>query len=127
MEDKILNYPCTSCGACCRRIGQIVAHSKQLIREGEQPQIIIDFANFPHAFNEMGKCEHLQDDNTCAIYETRPDVCNIKRTRELYFPQQNIADYFSQNAMTCNILIGSEGLEEKYYIDIEKFEKENNL
>jgi len=26
-----------------------------------------------------GVCKHLQEDNTCGIYDTRPDICNVRK------------------------------------------------
>jgi Fe-S-cluster containining protein len=51
-----MTFPCTSCGACCRRIGQSQGHGLPV--------------------NPDGSCGHLKN-NLCEIYDTRPDFCRI--------------------------------------------------
>ena len=50
-------FSCNGCGACCRRVYLI--------------------PDFPEPLKEDGSCEHLQEDNSCGIYETRPLICKI--------------------------------------------------
>ena len=58
----------TKCGLCCRNIDQI-------------PELA--------AFDPgNGVCIHLTEDNLCAIYEQRPDICNVETMYQLHF--QNI-------------------------------------
>ena len=50
-------YPCTRCGACCRRVDLI--------------------PGFPEPARPDGSCSRLLPDNSCAIYETRPAICRL--------------------------------------------------
>lgn len=53
-------FPCTKCGACCKLV----------------PDHILDFFKLPKA--KHGGCGHLKDDNSCSIYNDRPDICNVQ-------------------------------------------------
>lgn len=55
------NFPCTKCGACCRRAREYL---------------------LPPGFWHNGACRFLRGDE-CSIYETRPKICRVKtRFRE---------------------------------------------
>lgn len=55
-------FPCTKCGACCKMLDYA---------PGTLPQDL----KLPN-----GTCRHLQPDNTCGIYETRPLECRMGET-----------------------------------------------
>lgn len=74
-------FPCTKCGACCRRAS--------------------NFPDFPEPTDEDGVCVHLQDDNTCGIYEDRPDVCRIKYVKR-FFPDMSEEEYLEATRKMCN-------------------------
>ena len=65
-------FPCTKCGACCRRAPQT----------GWVPAA------------ENGHCLHLQDDNTCGIYETRPQICRDYTTDDCEYEDEWVYDRF---------------------------------
>ena len=47
-------------------------------------------------------CMHLTKDNLCAIYETRPVVCNVEKTYEVYFARVMSKQEFEQmNRKIC--------------------------
>lgn len=53
-------FKCQRCGACCRLVGlSNTPEIKALAREGSS------------------ECRHLQPDNLCTIYETRPSFCRV--------------------------------------------------
>lgn len=55
-----MHFPCTSCGKCCRLVGN---------------SSLTDFLN-----RGDGICQYLDEStNLCTIYENRPLVCNIKK------------------------------------------------
>lgn len=60
-------FPCNGCGACCRRVASAVdnAIALGLITE------------FPYPIMPDGSCSQLTQDNRCAVYETRPDICRV--------------------------------------------------
>jgi len=68
-------FPCSGCGACCRR-------AKQTVEQLDITDPNNEFY-FPYKWDETGRCEMLTDDNKCSVYETRPTVCNIDKTISL--------------------------------------------
>ncbi|MBR6664955.1 MAG: YkgJ family cysteine cluster protein [Lachnospiraceae bacterium] len=78
-------FPCERCGLCCKHIEKI-------------PELKdLDSGD--------GRCIHLQDNNLCAIYESRPDICRVDRMYELVFVKQMSEDeYISINIEGCNAL-----------------------
>jgi len=104
MALKIIEEPkfqCSKCGACCKRAGKL----------GLMPQ------------REDGACIHLDHDNTCKIYETRPDFCRVKR-RENVPDDMKMTDieYFKIANGICNQWIKEDGLDEKYLINLEAYD-----
>lgn len=82
-------FPCTSCGACCRRV------------RGIDP-------NWPVG-SDGKSCIHLNEDNSCAIYENRPRIC---RVNELKPPRMTLEDWYNLNAAACNYMMDEDGLPE---------------
>jgi len=76
---------CTSCGACCTFLvlnvhpqyaegdvkRWVELHGVRIVQKGEAV-----WAYVPTA------CSQLQPDNTCGIYEDRPDVCRVWPTSQ---------------------------------------------
>ncbi len=61
-------FPCNSCGACCKSV-QLSKLTANLDR-GD------------------GTCRHFDDaQNTCLIYDTRPDICNVQHTYESHYKE----------------------------------------
>jgi hypothetical protein len=59
-------FPCTGCGACCKSI-LLSAQTKWLDR-GD------------------GTCRYfVEDQNTCGVYENRPDVCNVRTMYDRHY------------------------------------------
>jgi len=58
-----MKFNCTECGACCRLV------PSELLAKYGLPE------------KETGGCGHLVD-NKCVIYETRPDICDVRKTWE---------------------------------------------
>jgi uncharacterized protein len=97
----LVGFPCTRCGACCRKAGS----SPELVRLG--------FAE------PGGACKHLVN-NECAIYETRPDVCRIDAVRVPYLAQ---ADYYEATRRVCNLLMNDEGAPPEFRIPVEALKR----
>jgi Fe-S-cluster containining protein len=90
-----MRFPCTGCGACCRVINR---YERILEREDDTNPYY-----FPYQWDETGRCENLNDDNKCRIYETRPLICNVEAfTRALDLPLQ---EFYEINIGTCHELI----------------------
>lgn len=94
-------FPCSQCGACCRRVSDI----KHLV-----------------PVREDGSCGHLNPDNTCAIYESRPLIC---RGRDQFFKNGvyqylSLRDYYMIQNQMCNIMQEEDGMGEEWRIDLHK-------
>ena len=89
-------FPCTQCGACCKRAGAT----------GLMPS------------KEDGSCIYLNKDNTCSIYHQRPDVCNIDKMRRKQ-TKLSKKEYYRLSAKICNHFIKEDNLDDKYKIDVE--------
>lgn len=93
-------FPCTSCGACCRRISLAVEYHKT-----DDPK---DPLYFPYKWDEDGVCEMLQPGNLCKVYHDRPLICNVERYAE-YMGVDRRA-FFKLNVSACNTLMDEDGL-----------------
>lgn len=93
------DFPCTGCGQCCKQIYGV------LIEDG--------FAL------EDGSCKHLQPDNSCGIYETRPDVCRMSELKAQRSPELTDEEFHQQRANTCNRLQEYEGVPIEFRVILE--------
>lgn len=83
-------FPCTKCGACCKLI----------------PNHVLEFYKLPKA--ETGGCGHLKDDNSCSIYDTRPDICSVQKTwKKVHSKKLSWDEYISYSVKACEILQSS--------------------
>jgi len=98
-------FGCTGCGACCRRVGQYVERLKKTN---------LAYLGFPYQWDESGRCEMLNEDNSCAVYDDRPIVCNIQKVIELFDLDQNMV--FEQTKQSCNKLIKEDGMSDDYLV-----------
>lgn len=87
-----MKFGCTSCGACCRNIRLV--HKDWPVKAD-------------------GSCIHLQADNRCAVYETRPAVCRVVEGRPADIGE---VEWLNANAEVCNKLQKSEGLGEEFRV-----------
>lgn len=97
-------FPCTGCGACCRRIW--------------------DFA--PELAGPDGVCKHLGGDNLCTIYDDRPDYCHIniklanqERIKNREEPFKTKEEFFRANRDLCNQFQEEDKMDEKYRVEYE--------
>jgi Fe-S-cluster containining protein len=98
-------FPCTMCGACCKKVGQ----SLSLIDNNKDSPLC-----FPYSWDETGKCENLNDDNTCKVYDKRPIICNIEEMRKR--AGRTKKDYYDLNIKACNYLMDMSGVDIKFRI-----------
>ena len=90
-----MKFPCTQCGACCKLASFA---PKDLF---PQNWILPD-----------GSCKNLTARNTCSIYQTRPDVCNIEKTaKKLNMNQVTKDEFFHDNAKLCNVFMENLGIQ----------------
>lgn len=78
-------FPCDKCGICCRHLN-LIPQLKQL-----------DSGN--------GRCIHLTAHNLCAIYDNRPDICNVNKMYEMvYCKYMSEDEYLNLNLEGCKEL-----------------------
>lgn len=92
-------YPCTACGACCVVLPRLVP-------------------NWP--LREDGACSHLNSENRCAIYETRPNICRVGATTLLGLTTDA---YYALTAKRCSELQESLGIDESYRVILDTTEE----
>lgn len=95
-----LKFQCSKCGACCKRAGWL----------GLMPT------------REDGACLYLNEDNSCSIYETRPEVCRVESMWEIRKSELTKKEYFKRNNHFCNEWIKEDGLGKEFLIDISKYD-----
>ena len=97
-----MEFKCSGCGACCRQAAKL-----GLPDRGD------------------GGCAHLQEDNSCGIYESRPTIC---RVNEMYHHlpgiKENLSlkEWYVENTKSCHQLIDEQGIDSSYKIRIEEYD-----
>lgn len=77
-------FKCNKCGQCCRNL------HRSSIYDG--------------LHNGDGICRFLNG-NLCSIYETRPLVCRVDESYEVFFKEQiSYEEYIQLNYSCCKIL-----------------------
>jgi Fe-S-cluster containining protein len=99
-----VSYPCTACGACCRRVGAVLA--SPMPPEGT-PHARAR-AEFPYQARPDGSCEQLTEGGTCAVYADRPLLCSVDRMRALHEVPEPL--YYALSAAACNRMQADDGL-----------------
>ena len=95
-------FLCSECGACCRIAGE----------QGFMPQ------------RGDGACLYLTKDNLCEIYDTRPEICNVKTMYNKKIDEGKLSpeiteiDYYRMSTAYCHEMIDLLNLDEKYKIDL---------
>jgi len=99
-------FPCSGCGACCKRIGLVLNQFREMY-------------NFPYNAKEDGSCEMLDENNMCKVYDNRPEICSLDRMYERNHKQlKTKKEFYLETAKICNTWMEEDKLEEKYKIDI---------
>jgi Fe-S-cluster containining protein len=80
-------FPCNNCGACCKSI-RLSTQTAWLDR-GD------------------GVCRHFDDtQNTCTIYENRPEVCNVRMMYDKHYKDGfTWSDFVVVNQKACEELL----------------------
>jgi hypothetical protein len=94
-------FPCTSCGQCCKRVGDKMPTKKD------------------------GSCIYLDESERCTIYEDRPYLCNVDKIYKEEFKPQGIHrnNFYKYTAIHCNAIIKEDKVDKKYLIDLEQFDE----
>lgn len=98
-EDVFREIKCLSCANCCKTSPPLIVRSdiKRIAsylgitpRQFERNYVIEDI-NGEKSFSKV-PCMFLQNDNTCSIYEVRPEACSR-------YPHTDEDDYFFRSAL----------------------------
>lgn len=80
-------FPCTKCGACCKLV----------------PDNLLSIFSLPKS--PTGGCGHLKEDNSCAIYDNRPDICSVATMYKRYHSKNMTWDeYINLSLKSCEEL-----------------------
>lgn len=98
-----MKYPCSMCGSCCKRVNKAVEN----IDVGEP---------FPYKWDETGRCENLNQDNSCAVYENRPLLCNIDAIADKFGIEK--VQFYKANISACNKMMDEDNVPFKFKIPV---------
>lgn len=80
-----MSFECDKCGACCRCAAAI--------------------SKFPDLDRGDGVCRYLNNDNTCSIYEERPEICRVDDMYERFFAETYTREeYYNITHECCKLL-----------------------
>ncbi len=105
-----LEFPCTSCNACCSHVDKAIQNAKN----SNHPVWKESGESFPYEYDSNGKCEKLID-GKCSVYEERPLLCNVNKLGKLLGFDLNLWHYMI--AQSCNQLIDQDNLPKEYKIN----------
>lgn len=86
-----MTFKCSGCGLCCLHVDRAVEMTKM------SPEL-----NFPYTWDDSGKCEMLDDDHKCKIYDDRPLLCNVERFAEVFNLDKE--EFYKVNEQACEDL-----------------------
>lgn len=104
-----MDYPCTKCGCCCKRIDEVIILAERFGTE-----------KFPYNHKD-GVCEKLVN-NECSVYENRPTVCDVEKMKKFWCEMFNINEetYYKLSIFSCNKMMLEDGLSKEYFIKIKR-------
>ena len=111
----IEEFPCTSCGLCCKNIKHLFPPYPGV----EHPMVLFLASKFPYKMLDDGSCEMLKD-NQCSVYEDRPLICNIRLGGKIMGIDQDV--WYKLLAEGCNKMITEAGLDSKYLVSLKNDE-----
>lgn len=100
-------------------MGAAVTNAKALIAQGNTKADVMEVAGFPFSFDSKGACEHLKEDNSCGVYDQRPDICRVEKVWEKHHPDLSREQYYRSAAMVCNSMMVQAGVDDRYLIPIQ--------
>lgn len=83
-------FPCNNCGACCKSIR--LSPLTDWLDRGD------------------GVCKHFDENqNTCMIYEHRPEICNVKMMYEKHYKAEfDWSSFVAINQKSCTELLSQQ-------------------
>lgn len=91
-----MKFPCTKCGACCRRFGKF---AKDYDR-GD------------------GVCLFLTSENLCSVYKYRPLICNVMKLHKVLMPHLSEEEYVKMNIGACKVFIDEDKMGKEFYPEV---------
>ena len=73
---------------------------------------------------------YLTEDNLCEIYDTRPELCNVKTMYNKKMEEGKLSpeiteiDYYMMSTALCHEMIDIYKMDDKYKIDLEDYKRE---
>lgn len=107
----LMDYPCTGCSECCRRVQSVLELSH------EHPVMQELVRRFPYQTRDDGACEMLTKEGRCSVYESRPLLCNIKMGGQLL--KMDEMEWYRLNQVGCNLMIREAGLDESFLVSLD--------
>lgn len=91
-------FNCHMCGMCCRNIKHYKEEVYPVLKkvlDDKLPEFTIE--------DNSGICVNLTNDNKCAIYETRPILCNTNKMFEMLSPvlRLSIDELYQLQRLSC--------------------------
>ena len=113
MTEPFKNFPCTMCGACCRKVGEVVI-------QAESSGVDLGY-KFP--INDDGSCAHSiaiidaegKTAISCEIYQNRPEICRIGYAMPSSMTSK---EYLRVTAMSCNLMQDEYEIEERFRVKL---------
>jgi Fe-S-cluster containining protein len=86
-------FPCNNCGACCKSIR--LSPLTDWLDRGD------------------GVCKHFDENqNTCTIYENRPEICNVRTMYEKHYKTEfDWSNFVAVNQKSCVELLNQQSCE----------------
>jgi hypothetical protein len=103
-----MDFPCTGCSECCKRVQSV------LETKFDHPVMNELVRRFPYQTKEDGSCEMLTVEGRCSVYESRPLLCNVKLGAQLL--QIDEMEWYRMNQLGCNSMIREAGLDESFLV-----------
>ena len=83
-----MSWKCKQCGLCCKYVlVRFKCSADSKIYYEAHPNFIVTKDGTVYV---RSRCKHLLEDNTCDIYESRPDVCRKCGEDECEFTKEHL-------------------------------------
>lgn len=104
-----MSFPCTACGACCRRVGAVLE-----ARHPVNGALAEAVAQFPYQARPDGSCDQLTDAGRCAVYGDRPMLCRVDVMQAKSGLPAPL--YHAVSAAACNAMQDADGLPSSFRV-----------
>ena len=111
----MVEFQCSGCGLCCKKVGKAVKDARA-VKPAQRDARTKAVAQFPYKTDASGACSRLDAEGKCTVYDTRPDVCRVDKSFELFGKGQSRERYYEGNAKLCNTWIAKAGLDESFLV-----------